>query len=268
MVLKQRTAFLRPVFGKRPQRRKADRLMPDIRPRASAAQPRRVGAVRFERGRPRHFRSSGGVGVVAEGNESLAYRIAKRVFDLVGAIVLLGLFSPIILATLVALAVTTKGRPFFVQERVGLCGRRFRMFKFRTMVLNAASMQHLVANEKDGPVFKNQRDPRITKIGRFLRSTSIDELPQLVNVLLGQMSLVGPRPPVPGEVAKYQPWQLRRLAVKPGLTCLWQVSGRCEIGFDDWVRMDIWYLKNQNLATDLSLLVKTPLSVLSRRGAY
>jgi lipopolysaccharide/colanic/teichoic acid biosynthesis glycosyltransferase len=164
--------------------------------------------------------------------------------------------------------VTTKGQPIFAQERLGLCGRRFRMFKFRTMVVDAGKLQHLVVNEASGPVFKNRRDPRITKVGGFLRSTSIDELPQLFNVIMGPMSLVGPRPPVPAEVAKYQPWQLQRLAVKPGLTCLWQVSGRCEIGFDDWVRMDIWYLRNQNLQTDLRLLCKTPLSVLSRRGAY
>lgn len=206
--------------------------------------------------------------IVEEGNESLAYRAAKRAFDVVGAIALLILFAPIMLTTLVVLAVTTRGRPIFMQERVGLCGRRFRMFKFRTMVLNAAKQQHLVANEKDGPIFKNRRDPRITPVGAFLRSTSIDEMPQLVHVLLGQMSLVGPRPPVPSEVAKYQPWQLRRLAVKPGLTCLWQISGRSEIGFDDWVRMDVWYLRNQTLRTDLRLLAKTPLSVISRRGAY
>jgi lipopolysaccharide/colanic/teichoic acid biosynthesis glycosyltransferase len=206
--------------------------------------------------------------ILAEGNDSLAYRVGKRTFDFLGAVVLLVLFAPVMLTTLVVLTFTTKGHPLFVQQRVGLCGRRFRMFKFRTMVLDAASKQHQVANEKDGPVFKNRRDPRITRIGAFLRSTSIDELPQLVNVLLGDMSLVGPRPPVPAEVAKYQPWQLRRLAVKPGLTCLWQVSGRCEIGFDDWVRMDIWYLRNQNLATDVQLLAKTPMSVLSRRGAY
>ena len=267
MLLKKGLALFQGVVGKRHQRRKADHLA-RRRPLPDVARTRRVGVVRFERSEPRHLRTSGSANIVAEGNESLGYRTAKRVFDLVGAVVLLGLLSPIMLATLLVLAVATKGRPFFVQERVGLCGRRFRMFKFRTMVLNAASLQHLVANEKDGPVFKNHRDPRITKIGRFLRSTSIDELPQLVNVLLGQMSLVGPRPPVPGEVAKYQPWQLRRLAVKPGLTCLWQVSGRCEIGFDDWVRMDIWYLKNQNLATDLRLLAKTPFSVFSRRGAY
>ena len=206
--------------------------------------------------------------IVAEGNDSPLYAAAKRAFDIVGAIFFLVLFAPIMLTTLAALAITTKGRPFFAQERVGLCGRRFRMYKFRTMVLDADKKQHLVKNEKDGPVFKNRRDPRITRLGAILRSTSIDEMPQLINVLLGHMSLVGPRPPVPSEVAKYQPWQLRRLAVKPGLTCLWQVSGRCEIGFEDWVRMDIWYLRNQSLTTDLKLLAKTPQSVLSRRGAY
>ncbi|HVX11262.1 MAG TPA: sugar transferase [Pirellulales bacterium] len=206
--------------------------------------------------------------ILAEGNESLVYRFVKRAFDVAGAIVLMILFAPIMLTTLLVLAITTRGRPIFVQQRVGLCGRLFPMIKFRTMVVNAAKLQHLVTNEKDGPVFKNRRDPRITRIGAFLRSTSIDEMPQLINVLLGQMSLVGPRPPVPSEVAKYQPWQLRRLAVKPGLTCLWQVSGRCEIGFDEWVRMDLWYLRHQNLPTDISLLAKTPLSVLSRRGAY
>jgi lipopolysaccharide/colanic/teichoic acid biosynthesis glycosyltransferase len=112
------------------------------------------------------------------------------------------------------------------------------MWKFRTMRLDADKVQHLVQNEKDGPIFKNRRDPRITRIGRFLRSTSIDETPQLISVLLGDMSLVGPRPPIAKEVAVYQPWQRQRLAVKPGLTCLWQVSGRSEIGFEQWVRMD------------------------------
>lgn len=206
--------------------------------------------------------------IEAGGNHSLAYRSGKRLLDIAGAVVLLVLFSPVFLVTLAVLIITTKGRPIFSQQRVGQCGRRFRMFKFRTMVLDATRVQHLVVNEQTGPVFKNRRDPRITRVGRWLRSTSIDELPQLINVLAGQMSLVGPRPPVPAEVARYQPWQLRRLAITPGLTCLWQVSGRCEIGFDDWVRMDIWYLNHQSLATDLVLLAKTPLSVLSRRGAY
>ena len=206
--------------------------------------------------------------IAAEGNRSLVYRSLKRLADIVGAIVLLAALAPVMLVTLLVLLVTTNGKPIFVQERVGHCGRRFRMFKFRTMVVDAEKVRHLIANEQAGPVFKNRRDPRITPIGRFLRSTSIDELPQLFNVLLGDMSLVGPRPPVLSEVVRYQRWQLRRLAVKPGLTCLWQVSGRCEIGFDDWVRMDLWYLRNQGLGTDLSLLLKTPTSVLSRRGAY
>ena len=108
----------------------------------------------------------------------------------------------------------------------------------------------------------------MTRFGALLRSASLDELPQLVNVLFGQMSLVGPRPPIAHEVARYEPWQRRRLAVKPGLTCLWQISGRCEIGFVDWVRMDLWYIKNRGVWTDLWLLAKTPLAVLSRRGAY
>jgi lipopolysaccharide/colanic/teichoic acid biosynthesis glycosyltransferase len=164
--------------------------------------------------------------------------------------------------------VTTKGRPFFCQERVGLCGRTFLLYKFRTMVLNADKLQHLVENEQDGPIFKNRIDPRITRIGRFLRSSSIDELPQLLNVLLGQMSLVGPRPPLAFEVAEYEPWQRQRLSVKPGLTCVWQVSGRSEIGFEEWMHMDAWYVQHQNLLLDLKLLLKTPWVVLSRRGAF
>jgi lipopolysaccharide/colanic/teichoic acid biosynthesis glycosyltransferase len=267
MILTRAQRLTRSALGKRSGRRKEDGLAFDRPHTLASSDSRCVGPVR--RREPRLIGQAGDIGsVVAEGNECFAYHAAKRCFDILGAVVLLVLFAPIVLTTLLVLAVTTRGRPIFVQERVGLCGRRFRMFKFRTMVLDAAAKQHLMANEKDGPVFKNRRDPRITRIGAFLRSTSIDEMPQLVNVLLGQMSLVGPRPPVPGEVAKYQPWQLRRLAVKPGLTCLWQVSGRCEIGFDDWVRMDIWYLNNQKLSTDVRLLVKTPLSVLSRRGAY
>lgn len=206
--------------------------------------------------------------IAAEGNLGAGYQGLKRTFDILGAAALLVAFSPLLLAVLAALWITTKGQPIFAQERVGRCGRRFRMFKFRTMVLDAPKLQHLVENEQDGPVFKNRRDPRITRVGRFLRSTSIDEMPQLVNVLLGQMSLVGPRPPVPAEVARYNGHQRRRLSVKPGLTCLWQVSGRCEIGFEQWVDMDLWYVAHQGFWTDLKLLVQTPISVLSRRGAY
>jgi lipopolysaccharide/colanic/teichoic acid biosynthesis glycosyltransferase len=206
--------------------------------------------------------------VLPEGNRSRSYLAAKRSFDLVAGLALLLLLSPIMFATIVALSITTQGRPLFFQQRIGFCGRRFWMIKFRTMRLDADKLQEQVKNEKDGPIFKNRRDPRITRLGRFLRSTSIDEMPQLFNVLAGHMSLVGPRPPVAAEVAKYSAWHRRRLAVTPGLTCLWQISGRSEIGFEDWVRMDLWYLRNQNFFTDLKLLLKTPASVLSRRGAY
>jgi lipopolysaccharide/colanic/teichoic acid biosynthesis glycosyltransferase len=142
------------------------------------------------------------------------------------------------------------------------------MLKFRTMLPDADRRQHTVVNEKGGPIFKNRHDPRVTRLGRLLRRTSLDELPQLLNVLLGDMSLVGPRPPLAKEVARYKAWQRRRLAVQPGLTCLWQVSGRSEIGFEDWVRMDLWYVRNQGFLVDLKLLLKTPGSVLSARGAY
>jgi lipopolysaccharide/colanic/teichoic acid biosynthesis glycosyltransferase len=206
--------------------------------------------------------------VEPEGNFEWSYRLAKRTLDVVGAVSFIVLFSPLLAGVFVVLWFTTKGRPIIRQERVGHLGRRFPMFKFRTMRLDAEKLQHLVRNEKSGPIFKNRHDPRITRIGRILRRTSIDEMPQLFNVLAGHMSLVGPRPPLAKEVAQYKAWQRRRLAIKPGLTCLWQISGRCEIGFDDWVRMDIWYAENQSLLTDLKLLVRTPMSVLSCRGAY
>ncbi len=207
--------------------------------------------------------------VAAAGNQSVGYLIAKRASDIVGALFLLAMFSPIMVTTFVALLITTRGRPLYCQRRVGHRGVMFPMLKFRTMVLNAEQIQAKIANEHaTGPIFKNRRDPRITNIGRVLRSLSIDEMPQLLNILAGHMSLVGPRPPVLKEVMQYETWQLRRLSVKPGLTCLWQVSGRSEIGFEQWVRMDIWYVTRQSLLTDLKLLIATPNSVLSRRGAF
>jgi lipopolysaccharide/colanic/teichoic acid biosynthesis glycosyltransferase len=211
---------------------------------------------------------AGGEIVVPQGNLSRGYRGAKRLLDLIGGLGLLLLLSPIMIATWLVLLITTRGKPIFCQTRLGYCGRPFRMYKFRTMCLDAEGRQAEVANEQDGPVFKNRRDPRTTRIGRLLRVTSLDETPQFFNVLAGQMSLVGPRPPVAREVAQYQAWQRRRLAVKPGLTCLWQVSGRSEIGFEEWVRMDLRYVRTQSLATDLKLLARTPWSVLNRRGAY
>ena len=204
-----------------------------------------------------------------EGLRATSYRFSKRALDIVGSLGLMLALSPVLVVTFLILLVTTKGRPLFIQRRIGYLGRRFPMIKFRTMRLDADKIQHQVCNEHEtGPIFKNRRDPRITAIGRFLRKTSIDEMPQLFNVLMGHMSLVGPRPPVENEVVRYKVWQSRRLAIKPGLTCLWQVSGRSEIPFDEWVRMDIWYAQNQTFWTDLCLLAKTPWVVITGRGAY
>jgi lipopolysaccharide/colanic/teichoic acid biosynthesis glycosyltransferase len=201
------------------------------------------------------------------GNLSPTYLVAKRVTDLIGAVALLILLSPLLAVVWAVLFVTTRGRPLFRQARAGLCGREFYVYKFQTMVQDAERLQHLVKNEQDGPVFKNRHDPRVTRIGRILRVTSIDELPQLWNVLRGEMSLVGPRP-LPEDLDEFEPRQLRRLSVKPGLTCLWQVSGRCDIPFDEWMRMDLWYVRRQGLFTDLWLLALTPWVVVTGRGAY
>lgn len=247
--------------------------------RAGQAGPRtthephgRIARIRKVRGVPvSHFHRQLAQGlpvVPAEGNLAPVYLKTKRAIDLAGALTILILLSPVLLAVFLVLMVTTRGKPIFRQVRLGWQGRPFVMYKFRTMALDAETSRDRVANEHVGPIFKNRRDPRITRIGRILRKTSLDETPQLFNVLAGHMALVGPRPPLASEVARYQPWQRRRLAVRPGLTCLWQVSGRSEIGFDQWVRMDLWYLRHQNLHTDLTLLVKTPWSVLTGRGAY
>lgn len=247
---------------------------PALRPRPFPLPPVLNGGRRFRRPPRRpisptdRMLQAGRPIVAPEGNRSPAYLLAKRLIDVLGATVALVLLSPVLLAVLLVLSVTTRGRPFFVQRRLGHCGRPFAMLKFRTMAVDADRRQHEVRNQQDGPIFKNRRDPRVTRIGRLLRKTSLDETPQLLNVLAGRMSLVGPRPPVAKEVARYEPWQRRRLAVKPGLTCLWQVSGRSDVGFEDWVHMDLWYLRSQNLWTDLALLLRTPMVVLSGRGAY
>ncbi len=212
---------------------------------------------------------SAGLPLVAPaGNTSVTYQVAKRLLDMVGALVLILVLSPVLLTVLVVLSITTRGKPLFWQRRAGHLGKTFIMAKFRTMRLDADKIKHTVANESTGPVFKNRRDPRVTRLGRILRKTSLDETPQLFHVLLGQMSLVGPRPLDIREVARFDPWQLRRMAVKPGLTCLWQVSGRSDIGFEEWTRMDLWYVRNQSLLVDLDLLWRTPLKVLGCKGAY
>jgi lipopolysaccharide/colanic/teichoic acid biosynthesis glycosyltransferase len=157
----------------------------------------------------------------------------------------------------------------FRQVRSGLNGRRFTMYKFRTMVENAEQLKEELRryNEMSGPVFKMAEDPRITRVGRWLRRTSLDELPQLWNVVLGQMSLVGPRPPIPEEVEQYERWQRRRLSMRPGLTCFWQISGRNEIDFDEWMAMDLKYIDNWSLKLDFIILGKTLPVVLGGRGA-
>lgn len=202
------------------------------------------------------------------GNLRPAYRFFQRTVDLVGSFVLLFCLAPLIAAVWITLWITTGGSPVFRQTRVGRCGRRFEILKFRTMRLDAEQHLAKVENEQLGPVFKNRRDPRITRVGYWLRRLSIDETLQLFNVLRGEMSLVGPRPPLPREVVLYEPWQFQRLAVNPGLTCLWQVSGRCDIDFDQWMLLDWWYVRNQSIWVDMKLLARTPLSVLSCRGAY
>ncbi len=193
----------------------------------------------------------------------------KRAVDIVGAVTGLILLSPLLAATALAVRLSSPGPALFVQWRNGLGGKHFRMYKFRTMVAGAERQQValLARNEQQGPVFKIQDDPRITRVGRFLRKTSIDELPQLWNVLKGEMSLVGPRPPLQTEVQKYEGWHRRRLQVTPGLTCIWQVQGRSLTPFTEWMRMDLRYIQSRSIRTDLGLLLQTIPAVVLRRGA-
>ncbi len=194
---------------------------------------------------------------------------AKRAIDLVLALVLFVVTLPVQLASALAILLLSGAPVFFRQVRCGLNGRHFTLLKFRTMESGAedrlAEISHL--NEMTGPVFKAKRDPRLTAAGKLLRRLSIDELPQLWNVIVGDMSLVGPRPPLPDEVSRYEPWQRRRLSMKPGLTCLWQVSGRSELDFDRWMALDLKYIDTWSPLLDLKILLKTVPAVLSGRGA-
>ena len=192
--------------------------------------------------------------------ESIFYSVTKRLIDIVGSLCGIILLSPLFLIVAILIKLEDpKGKVFFAQERNGRYPKTFKMYKFRSMVHNAEELLKdlMDRNEQTGPVFKINDDPRITKVGKFIRKTSIDELPQLFNVLKGDMSLVGPRPPIPHEVEQYNSYQMQRLAVKPGLTCIWQVSGRNNIGFDEWVEMDIEYIKTRNLWLDIKLIFKT-----------
>ncbi|EHK2327979.1 exopolysaccharide biosynthesis polyprenyl glycosylphosphotransferase [Clostridium perfringens] len=192
-------------------------------------------------------------------NNSRFYLFLKRFMDIFASILGLILLSPILIIVSVLIKLDSKGPVFFSQKRVGLHGKTFNMYKFRSMVVNAEEIKDKLKeqNEMSGPMFKMKNDPRITKIGKFIRKTSIDELPQLLNVLKGEMSLVGPRPSLPKEVKEFEPWMLERLEVKPGITCYWQVMGRNSIGFREWMELDVKYVHERCLSLDLKLIFKT-----------
>lgn len=190
---------------------------------------------------------------------SMVYYFLKRSMDIIFSVLGIIFMSPVMIFTILAIKLDSKGSAIFSQERVGKNGQAFKMYKFRSMVVNAEELLGKLKskNEMSGPMFKIKKDPRVTKVGRFIRKTSIDELPQLFNVLKGEMSLVGPRPNLPSEVAKFDDWQKRKLLVKPGLTCYWQVMGRSDIGFEEWMKLDIKYIKERNTLLDLKLIFKT-----------
>ena len=190
---------------------------------------------------------------------SIFYIFSKRAIDILGSTVGLVLLSPILLIVAIAIKIESKGPVIFSQQRIGLKGEEFKMYKLRSMVEDAEELKKdlMKDNEMSGPMFKMKDDPRVTRVGRFIRKTSIDELPQLINVLKGDMSLVGPRPSLPKEVKKFKPWMKKRLDVKPGLTCFWQVSGRNSIDFEDWMKLDIKYVEERSFWVDIKLIFKT-----------
>lgn len=197
--------------------------------------------------------------------------LTKRIFDVLVSGMFLILLSPIFLIVSILIYLDSEGPVFFFQDRVGRKGKTFKMYKFRSMYLDAEQRKAelMKYNEmQDGILFKMKYDPRITRVGRFIRKFSLDELPQLWNVFIGDMSLVGPRPPLPSEVAKYTPYQRRRLQVTPGITCTWQVSGRSDIPFNQQVELDLEYIARQSLWYDLTLLIRTIPAVIKARGAY
>ena len=202
--------------------------------------------------------------------EKPVYSFVKRAFDFGASLVGLVCLSPVLLATAVAIKLESEGPVIFSQDRVGLNGKKFKMYKLRSMVSNAEELKEklLEQNEMSGPMFKMKDDPRITKVGKFIRKTSIDELPQLINVLKGDMSLVGPRPSLPKEVKQFEPWMYERLQVKPGLTCYWQVSGRNNIDFEDWMKLDVKYVRERSLWGDLKLVFRTFFVLFGDKNAH
>lgn len=225
-------------------------------------------AIRIHKSRPVDF---GGLPMVAYDAypRHPAHELAKRFIDIIVSSVGLIILGPVLLILALAVKITSRGPVVFAQDRIGFNGRVFKMYKFRSMVTNAEELKEQLShlNEMSGPVFKIKNDPRVTAVGRFIRRTSLDELPQLLNVLKGDMSLVGPRPPLPGEVKTYDCKYRKRLAVKPGITCTWQISGRNEVNFEKWMEMDADYVDHWSLWLDMEILVKTLPAVLLKRGA-
>lgn len=197
------------------------------------------------------------------------YNCSKRIIDVLGSLIGLIFLSPILIIIGILVKIESKGPIIFAQKRVGLNGKEFRMYKIRSMVIDAEELKPLLEkeNEMSGPMFKMKNDPRITKVGKFIRKTSIDELPQLINVLKGDMSLVGPRPSLLAEVENFKPWMLKRLSVKPGLTCYWQVSGRNNIDFEEWMKLDIKYIEERSFLGDIKLIYKTMFVLLGDENA-
>lgn len=207
--------------------------------------------------------------IAVNGNEY--YLMAKRFIDVCGAFLGLILLAPLFIVIYCLIRLEDRQEPvFFKQERIGKDGKSFNMFKFRSMVSNAEALKEGLRskNEASGPVFKIKSDPRVTKVGKFIRKTSIDELPQLVNVLKGEMSLVGPRPPLPDEVAQYTAHESQRLFVTPGLTCYWQVSGRSTLSFEEWVELDLKYIRERSILVDFKLIFRTVIVLLGSKDAY
>jgi len=205
-----------------------------------------------------------------EVREDRIFLFFKRITDIVIAGMILLLFLPVIPVIVILIKLDSKGSILFKQKRIGKDGKEFDFFKFRSMHRGAENIIGVLRplSGVDGPIFKLKEDPRITRVGRFLRRSSLDELPQLLNVLNGDMSIVGPRPNLPSEVAHYLPWQKRRLDVTPGITCFWQITGRSHIGFQEWMRLDLEYIRKRSLVTDFKIMLKTIPAVIARKGAY
>ena len=216
------------------------------------------------------FDISTALAIPVAGGRRFYLSTTKRAVDVVLAALALFLTLPLWIVIAVAIKMDSPGPIFFIQERVGMGGRPFRFVKFRSMSADAESLRAGLVhrNEVDGPVFKIRNDPRSTRVGRILRRYSLDELPQLINVLIGDMTLVGPRPPLPSEVEQYRPEDRLRLTVKPGLTCLWVIRGRSHLGFEEWMAADREYIEHLSFWLDVTILVRTVSVALSGRGAY